>query len=283
MTSHSAEPHVWIIVVNWNGRDMTLDCLDSLRAVRYRNRTTLLVDNGSTDGSIPAVRERYPDTVLLPLPDNRRFAGGTNAGMHHALAHGADALLLLNNDTTVDAGFLDPMVECLSSTTSIGIVAPKILYHAEPDCLWYAGGVISFWTGTMRHRGIRERDRGQYDMPGQTGYASGCCLLVRRELVETVGMLDESYFMYTEDADWCMRARRAGYAIMYEPRARVWHRLSVSAGGHLSWYKLKNKARGNWTFFVRHARWYHWLTFPWMTILSNSAAAVRYLLHRGSG
>jgi hypothetical protein len=280
MTPQPTEPLVWIIIVNWNGRDMTLDCLDSLRAVTYGKRQILVVDNGSTDGSVSALRERYPGVAVLPMTENHRFAGGTNAGIRHALAHGADLLLLLNNDTTVDPGFLALMVECLSSDPSTGIVAPKILYSAEPDRLWYAGGAISFWTGTMKHLGIRERDRGQHDIPGQTDYATGCCLLARRELVETIGMLDESYYMYTEDADWCMRARRAGYHIMYEPRAKIWHRLSVSAGGHLSWYKLKNKARGNLAFFARYARWYHWLTFPWMAVFSNGAAALGYLLRR---
>ena len=275
-----AEPLVWIIIVNWNGREMTLDCLDSLREVTYRNRQVLVVDNGSTDASVSAIREHHPGVALLPLAENRRFAGGSNAGMRHALEQGADALLLLNNDTTVDPGFLTPMVERLSSDPSIGIVAPKIFYHADPDRIWYAGGAISFWAGAMKHVGLRERDRGQHDTPGETDYATGCCLLARKELVETIGMLDESYYMYSEDADWCMRARRSGYRIMYEPAAKVWHRLSVSAGGHLSWYKLKNKARGNFAFFARHARWYHWLTFPWMAILSNGTAAFGYLLRR---
>jgi GT2 family glycosyltransferase len=277
-----AEPPVWIIILNWNGRDMTLQCLDSLRAVTYPGRHILVVDNGSTDGSVGAFRDRHPDITVLPLPENRRFAGGNNAGMRHALAHGADLLLLLNNDTTVDPGFLLPMVKRIASDSSAGIIAPKILYHAEPDLLWYAGGAISFWTGTMKHTGIREHDRGQHDIPGKTGYATGCCLLVRKELVERIGMLDESYTMYTEDADWCMRARQAGYSILYEPRARIWHKVSVSAGGHLSWYKLRNKALGNLRFYARYARWYHWLTLPWMTVLSNGLAALRYVLHRRS-
>ena len=272
-----SEPLVWIILVNWNGRDLTLDCLDSLRGVGYGNRRILVVDNGSTDGSLDAIRDRFPDVAVHPLGENRRFAGGNNAGIWHALAHGADLLLLLNNDTTVDPGFLDALVERIMSDPAIGIVAPKILYHSAPDVLWYAGGAISFWRGTMRHRGIREQDRGQWDVAGETGYASGCCLLARSELVETIGALDESYFMYTEDADWCMRARRAGYRVVFEPRARIWHRISASAGGHLSRFKLVNKARGTIMFFSRHARWYHWLTFPWMMILSNGAAALRYL------
>lgn len=278
MKTETGNPLVWILIVNWNGREMTLDCLESLRRVTYKNRRVLVVDNGSTDGSAAAIRERYPDVELLPLTENRRFAGGTNAGIRYAREHGADLLLLLNNDTTVDPGFLDPMVERICSDPTIGIVAPKILYHSAPDLLWYAGGTISFWRGTMRHEGIRERDRGQRDTGGETDYATGCCLLAGTDMVKTIGPLDESYTMYTEDADWCMRARGAGYRVIYEPRARVWHRLSVSAGGHLSHYKLINKARGTVTFFLRYARWYHWLTLPWMSVLSNGAAAIRYLL-----
>ncbi len=280
MIPETGTPLVWIIIVNWNGKELTLDCLDSLRHVAYRNRRILVVDNGSTDGSINAIRKRFPDIEILPLGENRRFAGGNNAGIRHALARRADLLLLLNNDTTVDPGCLDPMVDRIRSDPAIGIVAPKILYYSAPEVLWYAGGTISFWRGTMRHVGIREQDRGQRDLPGETDYATGCCLLARKELVDTIGLLDESYFMYTEDADWCMRARRAGYRIIYEPRAKIWHRLSISAGGHLSPFKLLNKARGNAIFFLRHARWYHWLTLPWMTIVSNTTAAIRYLLRR---
>lgn len=259
---------------------MTLDCLDSLHRAAFRNRQILVVDNGSTDGSVNAIRERFPDVEILPLGENRRFAGGNNAGIRHALARGADLMLLLNNDTTVDPGYLDPMVDRIRSDPAIGIVAPKILYSSEPDVLWYAGGAISFWRGTMRHLGIREKDRGQRDLSGDTDYATGCCLLARKELVATIGLLDESYFMYTEDADWCIRARRAGYRIVYEPRAKIWHRLSISVGGHLSPFKLLNKARGTAIFFLRYARWYHWLTLPWMMILSNTTAAIRYLLRR---
>lgn len=273
-------PPVWIITVNWNGRQMTLDCIESLRRATYGNRHIVVVDNASADGSVDAIRERYPDVAVLPLAENRRFAGGTNAGLQYALARGANLLLVLNNDTTVDPGFLDPLVERILADSAVGIVAPKILYHSAPDLLWYAGGEISFWGGRMRHRGIREPDRGQHDTPGETDYATGCCLLVRSELVHAIGLLDESYYMYTEDADWCMRARRAGYRIVYEPRAKVWHRLSVSAGGHLSRFKMVNKARGTITFFARYARWYHWLTFPWMAVLSNGAAALVYLLRR---
>lgn len=134
------------------------------------------------------------------------------------------------------------------------------------------------WTGTMRHLGIRDNDSARYDQPRAVDYATGCCLLVRREVIEALGMLDESYRIYTEDADWSMRVRRAGYDVLYEPGARIWHRVSVSSGGHLSWFKLRNKFLSNLKFFRRHASWYHWLSWPWMSVLVNAVAALRYLL-----
>jgi hypothetical protein len=271
-------PRVAIITVNWNGKDVTLDCLQSLRALTYPSLLVIVVDNASTDGSVEGIRKGFPDVTLLPLPENRRFAGGNNSGIQQALAEGAELLLLLNNDTVVERDFLTHMVERLQADPSTGMVSPKILYHRDPDRIWFAGSRVSLWTGTMRHIGIRELDRGQYDTPRAIDYATGCCLLTSREVVAAIGMLDESFFIYGEDADWSMRARRAGYSIQYEPRARVWHKLSVSAGGHLSWYKLRNKFLGNLRFFVRYAAWYHWFVFPWLNLLVNGYAALRYLL-----
>lgn len=273
----SSEPRVVIILVNWNGRQITLDCLASLRVIAYPNHCTLVVDNASADGSVEAIRSAFPEVEVLALQENRRFAGGMNAGIRHALSDKADMILLMNNDTVVDRGFLGPMVDQLRSNPSTGMVVPKIYYHDPPDRIWFAGGVISFWTGTMRHIGIREVDAGQYDAPGPTDYATGCCILTTRELVERIGTLDESFYMYSEDADWSMRARHAGYQIIYEPRAMIWHKLSVSTGGHLSWYKMKNKFVGNMRFFARHAAWYQWPVFPWLSVIVNGASAVRYL------
>ena len=271
------EPLVFIVIVNWNGKSITLECLRSLSVVSYRNTRTIVVDNGSTDGSVEAIRAEFPGVVVLPMRENLRFAGGTNAGLEYALGQGADAMLLLNNDTTVGKDFLSHLVDRLLSDSSAGLVAPKICYAGEPDRIWSAGGEISMWTGTMRHRGIRETDRGQWDEGCEVDYASGCCLLARRAVVEQVGLLDTSYFMYTEDADWCLRAARQGYRTLYEPRALIWHKISVSSGGHLSWYKMKNKFIGNLRFFGRYAAWYQWPVFPWLNIVVNAAAAIRYL------
>ena len=272
------EPLVYIVLVNWNGREVTLDCLASLSAVVYPNFRILVVDNASVDGSVEAIRERYPRVEVLAMAENLRFAGGNNAGIRYAMSHGANLLLFLNNDTTVDPRFLNVMVARVNRDAATGVVAPMIYYFDDPDRIWFAGGAISMWTGTMRHLGIREKDAGQFATPRRIDYATGCCILARRTVIEQVGTFDEKYYMYSEDADWSMRVRRAGYNIIFEPQARVWHKLSVSAGGHLSWYKLKNKFLSNLRFFGRYAAWYHWLVFPWMNLIVHGFSAFRYLI-----
>ena len=269
-------PPVHIILVNWNGRDVTLACLDALADITYPNARVVVVDNASSDGSIEAIRARHPGVAVLPMTENLRFAGGNNAGIRHALEAGAELIMLLNNDTVVAPDFLEPMVATLTAGDRTGMVAPKIYYHAEPDRIWFAGGAISFWTGTMSHPGIRERDNRQFDERREIDYATGCCVLTSRAVIGKAGILDERFFMYGEDADWSMRVRRCGYRILYEPRARVWHKVSVSSGGHLSAFKMRHKFISNFRFFARYAAWYHWLVFPWMNILVNAGAAIRY-------
>jgi GT2 family glycosyltransferase len=268
---------VAIILVNWNGKTDTLECLASLQKISTPDVRVIVVDNGSHDGSVEAIRAAHPWAELVPLPENRRFAGGNNAGIAHALSLGASHVLLLNNDAFVAPDVVSHMLERFNAEPGCGMVAPKIFYAVPPDRLWFAGGEISFWTGTMKHTGIRETDRGQYDQSRDIDYATGCCVLVSREVIQRAGVLDESYFIYAEDADWSMRVRNAGYRILYEPRARVWHKISASAGGHLSLFKLRHKALSNLRFFARYARWYHWLTFPWMNVVVNAWAAMRYV------
>ena len=271
---------VYILIANWNGKSITLECLESIRRITYRPFRTLVIDNASSDGSPQAIRRAYPEVEVLVLDSNRRYAGAMNAGMHLALAHEARYVLVMNNDVIVDPGLLSALAGVVEKDPTVGLVAPKILYHASPSQIWYAGGAVSYWTGTMWHLGIRDHDRGQHDMPGPTEYATGCCVLATRELIERVGMLDESYHIYAEDADWSLRARRSGFGVFYQPDAVLWHRVSVSAGGNLSVFKLKNKFLGNLRFFSRYAAWYHWMVFPWLSVLVNAWAMFRYLIGR---
>jgi len=269
----SEEPHVDIIVVNWNGGQVTRDCLTSLAKISYTDYRIILIDNSSTDGSVAAIRAEFENVTILQMQQNLRFAGGSNKGIRLALEKGTDLILLLNNDTIVDENFLQPLVA--RAGRGSGIVVPKIYYHDDPELIWFAGGRISFWLGLIEHRGIRETDKGQFDASGETDYATGCCMLVRRQVIEKVGLLDEAYYMYVEDADWSERARRAGFRIVYEPESKIWHRVSSSAGGNLSFFKLKNKLVSQVRFFGRYARWYHWLVIPWAAIPLNAMKALR--------
>ncbi len=258
-----APPSVVVVVLTWNGRALTLDCLRSLEAVATPNVRVLLVDNASTDGTLEAVRARYGDRVdVVVNASNLGYAAGNNVGIRRALDDGARFLLLLNNDTTVAPDFIDQLMLPMREPNAVGITAPKI-YYAEPrNRVWYAGGEISLWKGSARHAGIRQTDRGQFDRPRDVAYASGCALFARRDVFERVGMLDDSYRAYFEDADLCMRAARAGFRVRYVPTAKVWHRISASTGGQVSRAKIRRKLGSSWRFFRTYAKPYHWITIP---------------------
>ncbi len=214
------------------------------------------------DGTVEAVRSDFPSVRLVANSVNLRFAGGNNVGIEHVLPDNPDYVLLLNNDTVVDPGFLSELVKFAEEDRHIGIVGPKIYYYYDERRIWYAGGRVNFWEGWTSHIGIREKDHGQYDSPMEVDYVTGCCMLVRREVIERVGKLDEGYFIYGEDADWCLRASRAGYRLFYVPSSMIWHKVSATSGGNLSWFKNWNKLKSQLKLMARYARWYHWLTLP---------------------
>jgi hypothetical protein len=275
-----AKPFVWIIILNWNGRDDTLACLASLKRITYPNYRILLIDNASADGSVHAVRRDFPEVEIIENSENRRFAAANNQGIRRALANGADFVLLLNNDTEVAPDFLDEMVRASLMRSGVGMVGPKIFYYHDRQRIWFAGGEINFWKGRTAHRGLRRIDGEEWNTPGETDYITGCALLATRECIEKIGMLDVSYFIYSEDADWCLRARRAGFKCRFVPSAHVWHKISASSGGGLTSFKAYHKVRSNFIFFKRHARWWHWLTIPWCVAGGALIETVRLLFDR---
>ena len=254
------EPTVYIVVLNYNGRDLTFQCLNSLQQLHYGNHTILLVDNGSSDGSVEAISSAFPAVQVVALPENLGYARGNNTGLEIALEHDPDWVMFLNNDTEVDPDLLAAFMEAAERVPEGGILGPKIYYGGEEQLLWYAGGEICLPLGRTRHRGIREHDHGQYDEPDRTDFISGCCLLIRGELVRQLGGFDPAYPMYNEDADLCYRARQLGVDSYYVPAARVWHYVSSSVGGELSLRKVWLKWQSSMRFFRRYARPWYWIT-----------------------
>lgn len=223
---------IFCILVNWNNWKDTIECVESCHKLNYYNTRILIIDNGSTDGSEEVLREQFPNIELIQTGRNLGFAGGNNVGIRYALGHGADYVWLLNNDTVVDPDALSSLVRVAAEDERVGMVGSKILFYENLRHLWYAGSVLDperpYDSG---HRGIMEEDRGQYDETAETGYVTGCSLLARREMIEEIGLLDEGFFLYFEDADWNARARKAGWKLMYEPRSVVLHKASASMGG----------------------------------------------------
>jgi len=273
-----------VVVLNWNGLEDTRALLPTLERCRLPADWAvhvMVVDNGSSDGSAAALAREFPAVELLALSENRRFAGGCNAGLRHALARGADAVMLLNNDTEADPGLIEKLLLALEQDPGAGAAAPLICFRQPLDRIWYAGGRCVPALGLAAHRGLRSRDRGQYREVERTGYLTGCCLLATRAAWERVGPLDESYFIYAEDADWCLRARAAGLGLLFVPTARLWHRVSASSGTASPW-KIYQRLRANLTLFARHARGLARVT--WLPcFLAQQKALWLWLVARGQG
>ena len=272
------------IVLGWNGLALTRATLDSLRACRVPEGWRLhvmVVDNASTDGSPAAIAADYPWVELVALPQNRRFAGGNNVGLARALDDGSDAVMLLNNDVQADPGLVEKLLAALAERPGAGAAAP-LIYHAAPtDLIWYAGGRCEIDLAHTSHRGLRQRDHGQYRAVEETGYLTGCCLLATAEAWRRVGLLDEGYFIYAEDADWSLRARAAGFKLLFVPTARLWHEVSASSGGAANAWKIYQRLRAGARLFSRHARGFEVLTWP-LAFAAQQAALWTLLVSRGN-
>lgn len=254
--------NIAIVILNWNGTKDTVECLESigkLQIINYKLQV-IVVDNGSADAfasvisnfKLGALREQISNKnikfKILRNEKNLGFSGGNNVGIRHALKNGADYVVILNNDTVVHKSLIEELLTVADSEEKIGIVAPKIYFakgfefhkdrYKKNDLgkiIWYAGGTMDWENVLGHHRGVDEVDTGQFDEISPTDFASGCCLLIKKEVLERVGPpaggFDEQYFLYYEDSDLCQRVKGKGYRVMFVPSAILWHKNAGSAGG----------------------------------------------------
>lgn len=215
------------IVLNWCNEGETAACLDALLASRYDALTVLLVDNGSPDGSGPRLHERFPDVPYLQTGTNLGYAGGNNRGIDWALAHGAEFILVLNDDTVVDPECVGRLVRAAEETDA-AIVAPQITYFDEPDRIWYGGGEFSTKRALGIHLLENEPVPARQDRRPIT-FVCGCCFLIRAGVVRETGGFDETFFAYVEDAELSFRLVRRGHRLLYEPAATLHHRIKRDA------------------------------------------------------
>jgi GT2 family glycosyltransferase len=226
-------PKVSVIILNWNGYEVTRDCLASLQESNYASFEVILVDNGSDDSSAEKLAQEFGEVRLIKNPTNLGFTGGNNVGMRDALGRGAEYVLLLNNDTVVSPGFLKELVRVAEDDPKIGILNPKIYFFEPTDMIWYGGGMHKPWWSFPKHIDYLKRDSSRNGKPREVSFVTGCACLIKREVVSRVGLLDEHFFFGVEDLDWSIRIVRAGFKAVYVPSAFIWHKVSVTANATL--------------------------------------------------
>lgn len=216
-------PRVTCIVLNVNRRADTLECLRSIRAGTYGNSRAIVLDVQSTDGSVEAVRDDFPDVRVIELPRNLGYSGNNNVGIRAALEDGADWVLLLNDDAVLAPDCIAQLIEVSCGDPRVGVLGPTLYHYDEPDVIQSAGGGLTrLWEGY--HFNENERDKGQVREPRLVQWISGCAVLVRREVFVSVGVLDERFFLYWDETEFCVRAARSGWAVMHVPAAKAWHK-----------------------------------------------------------
>lgn len=221
-------PLVSIITINYNQLKLTCELLDSLRRITYPAVEVIVIDNHSNEDPTPVITERYPEARLIVSPENLGFAGGNNLGIK---ASKGEYLLFLNNDTEVDEGLLEPLIDLFEAHPEAGAASSKILYFNSGETIQYAGSSrIDPFTGRSKRVGYMEKDSGQYNTIRETDLAHGAAMMVPRRVIDKVGVMPEFFFLYYEEVDWCESIKRAGYKIFFVPGSRVYHKESMSIG-----------------------------------------------------
>ncbi len=237
---------IFAVTINYNNEKITLDWLASMEKINKENFSLdlVIVDNDSSKQFSLPKKDQKKNIHVIISEENTGFTGGNNIGIEFALKNGADYILIINNDTIADPNLIKNLLEVLDKNEKIGITAPKIYFakghefHKEMytskdlgKVIWYAGGEIDWANIKSIHRGVNEIDKGQYQVSEKTDFISGCCMLIKKEIFQKVGLFDDRGFMYYEDAIFCEKAKRNGYELWYVPNAMLWHLNAASSGG----------------------------------------------------
>ncbi len=249
---------MFLIILNWNGKKNTLECLKSSRVIKADfDLKKIVIDNGSTDNSTSEIKKNFPDVLVYANKVNCGFSAGYNIGIKSALLEGADYIMFLNNDTILSPSSLLPLYKRLESRKNLAVAGPKIYFasgyefHSQRyeskdrgHVIWYAGGHINWNNILPSHLGVDQVDRGQFERAGDTEFVSGCAMMIRASVFKKIGLLDERYFLYYEDLDFNIRVKKAGYAIEFIPKAILWHKnagASHSGSSLQDYYLTRNR------------------------------------------
>ena len=250
---------VGIVIVNYNGASYQNDAMKSLYESDFKDFKVVVVDSASSDNSIELLEKEYPEVVVLRQIENVGVARGNNIGIEYCKSIGTEYTLLMNNDIEMDSKMLGVLVE--KANTDV-ITVPKIFYYEPHDMIWYGGGYFNWKRGNAPHIGMNEYDKGQCDEERFVEYSPTTCMLIHNSVFDRLGKIDERYFMYWDDTDWCVRVADAGLKILYVPTAIMWHKVSSSTGGMASKVKLYYMNRNKLYFLKKHSK--HISTLTWI-------------------
>lgn len=258
---------IFILILNYNGYENTINCLKSLKKLRTKDCRlfTIVIDNGSSSKSVnqlSVISSHLGIKKIILNPQNLGFAGGNNVGIRYALKNKADYILLLNNDTIVEQNFLPSLI-----ASGLDISAPVIKFIHDDKLVYDYGGLINWWTGRTTHLNTSEKRKAKSEKFNGIDLVSGTCMLIKRKVFEKIGLFDESYFFYYEDVDFCVRARNAGFSISVIPTVSIFHILSDSIG------RWSNKAiffnlKGNFIFISKHLGWRKIIGYTYLVLLT---------------
>lgn len=243
---------VCVVILNWNGGSLTLGCLEALQKSDYASLEYIVVDNGSTDGSLEQIINVYPTVTVIKNAANVGFAAGCNQGIAAGLKQGADYLLMLNNDTWVNSRMISTLVRVAMDHQDRAATLPKIYVDKHLSRLWFVAGEVNYWMGLFSNPAYNSFDDGRFDSITDAAYASGCCILMPKGVVERVGGFDSNFFAYVEDVDWSIRCRREGFRLIVCPDAKLWHGVSATGKKNSSMMRYLLTRNHLWTM-RRHA------------------------------
>lgn len=273
------QPLVSIIILNWNQTAVTCEFLESTRKFHYKNYEILVCDMGSDiDPTAQINGAGYPNTRVLRSEKNLGFTGGNNWGMREAKG---DFIFIVNNDTEVTPELLDVLLEPFYEDPTIGVTCPKIRFFHNPDTIQYAGfNPINIYTGRTTAVGSKEKDHGQHDQPGFTHAAHGCAMMVKKEVIDKVGMFPEKFFIYYEELDWSARILKAGYKIYYQAKGLIYHKESITMGKE-SAIKVYFHTRNRILYMRRNTSFMQFLAFiSFFSLFTAPKAIVKFTVKR---
>ena len=262
-------PKVVFIILNWNNWKDTVECLESVSCVDYPNFDVVVVDNGSNNDSVNQIKKIFDSVTLIEINENLGFAGGCNVGMKYAVKKGDDIIFLLNSDTIIEKDALNILVEVAEKHPKVGLLSPKIyFYNRDPENrkIWFGGSKLNSLLGRTVMLGYGKVDRGQYDKEKLVDFISGCAMVIKAEVFNKIGFFDTDYFNIFEDADYCVRAKNAGYDCIYVPKAVVHHKESMSIGSIYSPLSVYFQIRNRLLFIKKNVK-KKWLPFSVIAVL----------------